>query len=269
VENWRTKLWGCGGAPQKSDDLAAIDEFHLGGREATQALAEFMHLRPGMHLLDVGCGIGGPARYFAERGCQVTGIDLTEEFVRVAESLSRRVKLNQKVTLRQASALELPFDSDAFDGAYTIHVGMPRIVNSMRCVPDGSILIQQLHASIACFATDVFWRRFRFNSLANRDNLPSMRLLACGKVLLQESELAFFPLFLGSFLAPLRGGKVTRILSVPCLIQFGEQFRKISVEIAFKNGKGHAAFAMWPLSMPATTYSPTHFRVQYNRPGGA
>src|SRR5262249_12114096 len=107
-----------------ADDLAAIDEFHLGGREATQALAEFMHLRPGMHLLDVGCGIGGPARYFAERGCQVTGIDLTEEFVRVAESLSRRVKLNQKVTFRQASALELPFDADAFDGAFTIHVGM-------------------------------------------------------------------------------------------------------------------------------------------------
>ena len=65
----------------RADDLSAIDEFHLGGREATQALSDFMQLRPGMHLLDVGCGIGGPARYFAERGCQVTGIDLTEEFV--------------------------------------------------------------------------------------------------------------------------------------------------------------------------------------------
>ena len=83
-----------------------------------------MQLRPGMHLLDVGCGIGGPARYFAGRGCQVTGIDLTEEFVRVAESLTRRVKLDQKVTFRQASAFELPFASDAFDGAYEIHVGM-------------------------------------------------------------------------------------------------------------------------------------------------
>ena len=68
----------------RTDDLAAIDEFHLGGREASQALTDFMQLRPGMHLLDVGCGIGGPARYFAERGCQVTGVDLTEEFVRVA-----------------------------------------------------------------------------------------------------------------------------------------------------------------------------------------
>ena len=108
----------------RPDDLAAIDEFHLGGREATEALTDFMQLRPGMHLLDVGCGIGGPARYFAERGCQVTGIDLTEEFVRVAESLTRRVKLEQKVGFRQASALALPFAPATFDGAYTIHVSM-------------------------------------------------------------------------------------------------------------------------------------------------
>jgi len=108
----------------RADDLAAIDEFHLGGRDATQALAESMHLRPAMHLLDVGCGIGGPARYFAGRNCQVTGIDLTGEFIRVAESLTRRVKLDQRATFRQASALKLPFDADTFDGAYTIHVCM-------------------------------------------------------------------------------------------------------------------------------------------------
>ena len=79
---------------------------------------------PGMHLLDVGCGIGGPARHLAERGCQITGIDLTEEFVRVAESLTRMVKLGQKAQFRQASALKLPFDAGTFDGAYTIHVCM-------------------------------------------------------------------------------------------------------------------------------------------------
>lgn len=107
-----------------TEDLAAIDEFHLGGREATQALADFMQLRSGMHLLDVGCGIGGPARYFAGRGCQVTGVDLTEEFVLVAASLTRMVKLDQQVQFRQASGLELPFAADTFDGAYEIHVGM-------------------------------------------------------------------------------------------------------------------------------------------------
>ena len=107
-----------------SEDLGPLDNFHLGGRESTEALAPFMDLRPGMHLLDVGCGIGGPARYFAERECQVTGIDLTEEFVQVAESLTRRLKLDGKARFRQGSALEMPFESGTFDGAYMIHVGM-------------------------------------------------------------------------------------------------------------------------------------------------
>ena len=108
----------------KADDLSPLDEFHLGGRESTEALAAFMEIRPGMHLLDVGCGVGGPARYFAERGCRVTGIDLTEEFLRVAERLTRLVNLDRGITFRQASALALPFEAASFDGAYEIHVGM-------------------------------------------------------------------------------------------------------------------------------------------------
>ena len=107
-----------------SDDLAPLDNFHVGERPAIQELAGFMGLQPGMHLLDVGCGVGGPARFFAERGYQVTGIDLTDEFVRVAESLTRRLKLEGKAQFRQGSALEMPFSSGMFDGAYMIHVGM-------------------------------------------------------------------------------------------------------------------------------------------------
>lgn len=110
--------------PLRLEDLALLDEFHIGGLESTEALAEFMDLRPGMHLLDVGCGIGGPARYFAGRGCQVTGVDLSEEFIAVAESLTRRARLEQSATFRRGSALELPFDANTFDGAYEIHVGM-------------------------------------------------------------------------------------------------------------------------------------------------
>jgi ubiquinone/menaquinone biosynthesis C-methylase UbiE len=107
------------------DDLSALDEFHVGGRESTQELAALMELRPGLHLLDVGSGIGGPARYFAaEHGCKVTGIDLTEEFVLVAKSLTRRTKLDHSVEFRQGSALALPFDAATFDRAYTIHVCM-------------------------------------------------------------------------------------------------------------------------------------------------
>src|SRR5215475_13332350 len=76
-------------------DLAALDELHVGGREATQELAAQMELRPGLQLLDVGSGIGGPARYFAaEHSCKVTGVDLTEEFVQVSRSLTYRTKLD-------------------------------------------------------------------------------------------------------------------------------------------------------------------------------
>jgi len=106
-------------------DLAPVDEFHVGGLEATQELARQMELRTGMHLLDVGCGIGGPARYFAsEHGCKVTGVDLTEEFVEVARSLTRMTKLEGSAKFEQASGLKLPFDAGRFDGAYMIHVGM-------------------------------------------------------------------------------------------------------------------------------------------------
>ena len=106
-------------------DLVAVDEFHVGGLEATQELAKHMELRAGLRLLDVGSGIGGPARYFAaEHGCRVTGIDLTEEFVRVAGSLTKRTKLDGLAEFRQGSALELPFEPGTFDGAYMIHVGM-------------------------------------------------------------------------------------------------------------------------------------------------
>jgi ubiquinone/menaquinone biosynthesis C-methylase UbiE len=106
-------------------DLAAVDEFHVGGLEATQELAAQMELRRGLRLLDVGSGLGGPARYFAaEHGCHVTGIDLTQEFVDVARSLTRRVKLDALVDFQHGSALQMPFAAETFDRAYMIHVGM-------------------------------------------------------------------------------------------------------------------------------------------------
>lgn len=120
-------LVAAGKDPDKltPDDLAAADEFHIGGRQATIDFATEIAPAAGMHLLDVGCGIGGPSRYFAQNyGCRVTGIDLNEEFVTTAGSLARRTALDGKVQYRVASALELPFPDDSFDGAYMQHVGM-------------------------------------------------------------------------------------------------------------------------------------------------
>jgi SAM-dependent methyltransferase len=106
-------------------DLAVVDEFHIGGRPATRALGEQIDLPAGARVLDIGCGIGGPARFFAaERGWQVEGIDLTAEFVEVAKALSRRVGMAEAVAFRQASATALPFADASFDGAYMLHVGM-------------------------------------------------------------------------------------------------------------------------------------------------
>jgi ubiquinone/menaquinone biosynthesis C-methylase UbiE len=106
-------------------DLSTGDDFHLGWLPATAALAKGLGLAPDMQVLDVGCGIGGPARHFAEaHKCRVTGIDLTEEFVQVAAELTRRCGLADRVTFRQGSALYLPFNDGSFDAATLIHVGM-------------------------------------------------------------------------------------------------------------------------------------------------
>lgn len=106
-------------------DLVTIDELHLGWLPATARLAKNLGLASGMHVLDVGAGIGGPARHFAEaHKCRVTGIDLTEEFVAVAAELTRRCGLSDLVSFRQASALDLPFEAATFDAATLIHVGM-------------------------------------------------------------------------------------------------------------------------------------------------
>jgi ubiquinone/menaquinone biosynthesis C-methylase UbiE len=106
-------------------DLAPVDEFHIGGIESTKELAARMELKRGMQVLDVGCGIGGPARYFAsEHGCKVSAIDLTEEFVSAAKGLTRMVKLDHLVEYRQGSALAMPYEVGTFDRAYMIHVGM-------------------------------------------------------------------------------------------------------------------------------------------------
>jgi MPBQ/MSBQ methyltransferase len=116
------------GKPRNSitaDDLAAVDEFHIGGRQATEAIAAQMDLRPGMRLLDIGSGIGGPARYFASvHGCHVTGVDLAPEYVRTARAISILVGVSASVQFEQGSATELPFEDHSFDGAYMLHVGM-------------------------------------------------------------------------------------------------------------------------------------------------
>src|SRR5690242_2455162 len=105
--------------------LAPYDQFHGRGLEATEEIAEWMPVRPGDHVLDIGSGIGGPARYFATRcGCKVTGIDLTPEFCHVARHLTRLLGLQDKVAFEVGDALAMPFTQAKFDGAYSMNVSM-------------------------------------------------------------------------------------------------------------------------------------------------
>ncbi|HET9256792.1 MAG TPA: class I SAM-dependent methyltransferase [Pseudonocardiaceae bacterium] len=122
---WGLAAMGKSTDPIDSDDLAAGDEFHIGGRAATSALFSQLAWRPGARVLDVGCGIGGPARYLARHWeARVTGIDLTPEFVGVARELTRRCGLAGAVDFQVGSGLELPVPDGGVDAAYLLHVGM-------------------------------------------------------------------------------------------------------------------------------------------------
>jgi len=107
------------------DQLASVDEFHVGGRQATAALCEDLHVPRAARILDVGCGLGGTARFLASRyDCHVTGVDLSAEYVSVGQMLNARVGLTGRVDLRVGSAAHLPFADGTFDVATFIHVGM-------------------------------------------------------------------------------------------------------------------------------------------------
>jgi len=107
------------------DDLAPVDEFHIGGREATDALIGQLAPAADQHLLDVGCGLGGASRYVAARfGTRVSGLDLTVDYVETGQALSRWLGLDDRVALHHGSALAMPFADASFDAAYMLHVGM-------------------------------------------------------------------------------------------------------------------------------------------------
>lgn len=106
-------------------DLEPMDHLHGGGAEATRGLLARLSPRSGWHILDIGAGIGGPARLMAsEYGCRVTGIDLTQEFCDVAVMLTEKTGLDDRVSFKRANALDLPFDDASFDGAYSQNVSM-------------------------------------------------------------------------------------------------------------------------------------------------
>jgi ubiquinone/menaquinone biosynthesis C-methylase UbiE len=112
-------------AAPRLEDLAPVDEFHVRGRDATAELGAHLGLRPDHVVLDVGSGLGGASRQLVSAyKCKITGIDLTNEYCRVATELASRVGLSDWVQYQQGSALAMPFSDGSFDIAYTQHVAM-------------------------------------------------------------------------------------------------------------------------------------------------
>jgi SAM-dependent methyltransferase len=105
--------------------LAPLDQFHTRGILATAELAGAAGLEPASRVLDLGCGIGGPARYLAATfGCAVTGVDLSPGFIDAAIYLTARCGLSDRVTFQVGDALHLPFVAGAFDSVFLQHVAM-------------------------------------------------------------------------------------------------------------------------------------------------
>jgi SAM-dependent methyltransferase len=117
--------------------LYPVDQLH--GRQfvATTEHVAKLGLRPGESVIDVGSGIGGPARYMAATfGARVTGIDLTEEFVTAASDLSRRTGLADQVRFEVGNALAMPVESGSFEAATCLYVAMN--------VPDKIALVKEI-----------------------------------------------------------------------------------------------------------------------------
>ncbi len=107
------------------EDLAPVDHFHARGLAATVELADRLPIKAGQHIVDIGCGLGGPARYMAKRfQCKVSGVDITQPFVEAANRLTALLRMEHQVTIQHGDGQRLPYGDALFDGAYTQHVTM-------------------------------------------------------------------------------------------------------------------------------------------------
>ena len=107
------------------EDLAPVDHFHARGFPATVDLADRLPVKAGQQILDIGCGLGGPARYIANRfQCKVSGVDITRPYIEAANKLTALLRMDDRVTIGYGDGQRLPHADGLFDGAYTQHVTM-------------------------------------------------------------------------------------------------------------------------------------------------
>ncbi|MEW6636723.1 MAG: methyltransferase domain-containing protein [Actinomycetota bacterium] len=160
VERIITALRAAGKDPEalEAEDLAPVDQLHTRGREATLKLARLAGARSGMRVLDVGGGLGGPARTLAsEFGCAVEVLDVTEELCLAGAALTARTGLSHLVRFQHGSALEMPYQEASFDLAWTQHSSMniadkARLYSEIRRVlkPGGRLALHEIMAGQTC-----------------------------------------------------------------------------------------------------------------------
>jgi len=143
TERLKTALTALGPEDQRltPQQLGALDHFHTRGLAATAELANLAGIAADMSVLDVGSGVGGPARFLAATyGCRVTGVDLSEPFVDAARYLTERTGQSGQVSFQTASALELPFDDGRFNVVMLQHVAMN--------IPDRARLYREIRRTL-------------------------------------------------------------------------------------------------------------------------
>lgn len=165
-------------------DLSPFDEFHGGGLASTRDLARYAGLAAGQRVLDLGCGVGGPARTLAaEFDCEVTGIDLTRAFIAAAERLTARVGLASSCRFELGSATGLPFANESFDVVWSQNVLM-NVADKARCFAEVARVLKPggRFAFEAVLAGDgraihlpTFWAsRAELNHLVTRHELAAL-----------------------------------------------------------------------------------------------
>jgi SAM-dependent methyltransferase len=116
---------GLDAASLRPADLAPVDEFHIRGRAATLEIIDVLGITADSQVVDLGSGLGGPARTLAEMaGCRVTGVDLTAEFCEVATAFSEWTGLSERTRFQVGDAMATGLPDTAFDAALTVHVAM-------------------------------------------------------------------------------------------------------------------------------------------------